>query len=89
MNDKKKYLLRIIPIVGWIYIIFGLLFPFENRILWIFWIIDIAASVGLHAIQLFIAIPVGKKAGFSTIRSIFMTMLFGATWWKPLKEQMD
>ncbi|OHD64436.1 MAG: hypothetical protein A2176_00520 [Spirochaetes bacterium RBG_13_51_14] len=87
MNKKNRdTILKITPIVGWIYIVIGIIFPFENLFFFVIWIIDVLLCVGLHALQLFVSIPIAKKKNISAYKAIIMTMIFGATWWKPLKD---
>lgn len=81
-NGGKRSLLKIIPIAGWIFIVYGLLIPLEFPWLLAAWYLDIILTLGIHAIQLFWSIPIGKKMGHSVSYCIFMTMLWGATWWK-------
>ena len=52
------------------------------------WYIDIFLSVPVHLLQLFIAVPVGKKSGYTKSQSVVLTVLFGATWWKPVRQQL-
>lgn len=79
---------NLIPIFGWIFIFYGMAFPIENAYVAAAWYIDIFLSVGVHAMQLFIACPLGKKAGYSTEKTVVYTMVFGATWWKPLQGRL-
>lgn len=76
--------LKIIPILAWLFILYGLLISVEPDWFRVLWWLNAILTPGLHLIELFWAIPVGKKAGYSKGYSIFMTMLLGATWWKPL-----
>ena len=88
-NKKQVYIAMLIPIIGWIYIGVGLIFPSLLQIHWIFfiiWIIDIFLSVVVHGAQLYISIPAGKKEKISIWKIVLYTMLFGATWWKPLRD---
>ncbi|GGK46170.1 hypothetical protein [Nocardia camponoti] len=77
--------LRTIPILGWLFIGFGLLRPVRALsvpLRLVFWI-DVVLSVGVHAAQ----IPAARRAagpGVPLGRVVAMTMLFGATWWKTL-----
>ena len=88
-TKKQVHISMIVPIVGWIYIIVGLIFPIILQIHWIFliiWIIDILLSVIVHGAQLYFAIPAGKNAQLPIWRIFLKTMVFGATWWKPLRD---
>ena len=88
-NKKHVYMSFSIPIVGWIYIIVGIIF-FQylllNWILFFIWIVDVILSVGVHGAQLYFAIPAGKKVNIPIWKIVLKTMLLGATWWKPLRD---
>ena len=84
-NDK---LLMLIPIFGWLFIAYGLIFPIENIYIKWMWYIDIFLSVPVHLLQLFIAVPVGVKSGYTKFQSIYLTITFGATWWKPVRQML-
>jgi len=92
MNDKnpkfENNLFNLIPIFGWLFIFYGMIYPIENFYIAAAWYIDIFLSVGVHAIQLFVACPLGRKAGYSTQKTVLYTMVFGATWWKPLQDRL-
>lgn len=85
MTEQTNYRLRLIPVVGWIFILWGLLFPLENRLLLFIWWVDIFLSVGVHSLQLFIAVPIGKRRDIPIQTTVLNTMLYGALWWKPLQ----
>ncbi len=85
-RDKVLYL---IPIFGWLFIAYGIAFPIENIVIRVMWYIDIFLSCIVHPAQLFIAIPIGKKGGFSVFYTSSMTLVFGATWWKPLRKHLS
>lgn len=88
-TKKQVHVSMLIPIIGWIYILVGLIFPLFLQIHWIFfliWVIDIFLSVVVHGAQLYVAIPAGKKAQLPMLRIVLKTLVFGATWWKPLRD---
>ncbi|MGC4990330.1 hypothetical protein [Nocardia salmonicida] len=78
--------LRSIPVLGWAFLIVGLLRPFRSRLLRVAFWIDVVLSVGVHAAQIPAARKVAAERGISSGRAAAMTMLFGATWWKTLGE---
>jgi hypothetical protein len=86
-SQRDQYLM-LIPIFGWLFIAYGLIFPIENQIILIMWWIDIFLSCVVHPVQLIVAMPLGKKAGFSASKTVWMTLIFGATWWKPLRDHL-
>ncbi|MFC8380646.1 hypothetical protein [Nocardia sp. NPDC057272] len=78
--------LRSIPVIGWIFLIVGVVRPFRARWLRVAFWIDVALSVGVHAAQIPAARKVAAERGISGRRAAMMTMLLGATWWKTLGE---
>src|SRR5262245_4225916 len=85
----KAWLLRLVPLAGWLFLLYGYLFPFQSLLLRTAWGIDLFLSVVVHGLQLFTALPIGRAAGYSRRATVFYTFLFGATWWKllPSTEQ--
>ena len=72
-------------VAGWLFIFWGALTDVSNPALgtaW--WVVLLLWAVG-HPLELVAALPVGKKAGLSLERTIAMTLIFGITWWLPLK----
>ncbi|MBN2079854.1 MAG: hypothetical protein JW838_12880 [Spirochaetes bacterium] len=87
MNKKHLVVLAMaIPIIGWIYIAVGFVVDLEHPVLRVIWWADLAASAGLHPLQLFVALPLARRKGVGTARALVMTIIFGAVWWKPLRE---
>ncbi|WP_410870344.1 hypothetical protein [Nocardia sp. A7] len=78
--------LRSIPVVGWVFLIVGVVRPFRARWLRVAFWIDVVLSIGVHAAQIPAAREVAAEQGISGRRAAVMTMLFGATWWKTLGE---
>lgn len=76
---------NLMSVAGWIFIIFGSLNPFEGSIYNVWLFIFILWGIG-HPLELIISIPIGKNAGVSIGTSILKTILFGLTWWYPLKK---
>jgi acyl-CoA synthetase (AMP-forming)/AMP-acid ligase II len=73
-----------IPIAGWLFVLFGLAFPLAPALRAVWWI-DVFLSVVVHGLQLFLAIPKGKRAGYPTAQIVVLTFLLGGTWWKFIK----
>ncbi|WP_446226014.1 hypothetical protein ACTWPB_13665 [Nocardia sp. IBHARD005] len=78
--------LRSIPVVGWVFLIVGVVRPLRARWLRVAFWIDVVLSVGVHAAQIPAARKVAADRGISARRAAVMTMLLGATWWKTLGE---
>ncbi len=75
-----------IAILGWLYIFLGLFFSVGAgfpRTLWI--AVSLLWVVG-HPLELLQALPIGKQAGVSKGTTIAKTLVFGITWWLPLKK---
>ena len=70
---------------GWIFIVFGLAAPMEGCALHTAWWIVLLVWTIAHPLELAMSVPVGKKAGLSLERTLVMTMIFGFTWWVPVK----
>jgi acyl-CoA synthetase (AMP-forming)/AMP-acid ligase II len=75
---------RLVPIVGWLYLAYGVIAGFAHPLLWALFWLDAFLSVVVHAAQIPLAWRRARLAGHSFARTAALTMLFGATWWKPL-----
>jgi len=45
-----------------------------------------AALFVLHLFELKTALKIGREKGLSTMRIVVMNLIFGFTWWVPLKR---
>lgn len=75
--------LRIVPILGWLFLAYGAFVPLSG-VLYALWLVDLFLSVGVHGLQLFVALPRARRAGYSTTATVLLTFLFGATFWRSL-----
>lgn len=86
---KKKifWYLFMMPgaILGWLFIIGGAICPTENETLRTIWLVIACILIITHPLELILSIPIGKKAGISTGITVLKTLLFGFTWWLPVK----
>ncbi len=74
-----------VAVVGWFFIFWGALASISNPALQtIWWVVLLLWAVG-HPLELMASLPVGKRAGLSLERTVVMTLVFGITWWIPLK----
>jgi urea transporter len=88
--DERKFwqILQAGSLAGWFYILFGAAFPFETqwlKILW--WCVTPVWAIG-HPLELAISLPIGREKGLKPEWAAAMTLLFGFTWWLPLKRGM-
>ncbi len=72
-------------VAGWIFSISGLVCPFKGDVIKMIWMAILLIWAIGHPLELFVSIPIGKKAGLSIRRAVIKTLLFGFTWWLPLK----
>ncbi|MES2662888.1 MAG: fatty acid CoA ligase family protein [Pseudomonadota bacterium] len=85
LNQKFKFSLSmLIPLLGWLFIIYGLIWPVQNHFLSIAWWSAIFLNIIVHGTQLYITVPLGYQVGFPKLKTIFLTFLLGATWWYKL-----
>ena len=75
---------RLIPVLGWAYLIVFLVHPFDHWFAQLAFWVDAFLSVVVHAAQIPAGIRRGRLAGIRPVRSAVMTFLLGATWWKGL-----
>ncbi len=70
---------------GWIFSIYGIAKPLKDENLKKVWKSILATWALGHPIELLISTRIGKGLGLSRTRTIAKTLLFGFTWWLPLK----
>ena len=70
---------------GWVFIFFGVFFPFDGSFIKILWIFVLLGWTILHPLELAMSLPIGKEKGLTPERIFIKTMVFGFTWWLPLK----
>ena len=86
---KSKRFWRVLQagsIAGWIYIFAGALCPFEAGALKILWWGLMPTWALLHPLELILSLPIGRAKGLRPEWTFAMTLLFGFTWWLPLKR---
>lgn len=79
------YLLMAGALGGWAISIAGLLKPIEDEKLKKAWQGIFCTWVFGHPLELGLALGIGRSRGLSTLRTVVKTLLFGFTWWLPLK----
>ena len=86
-NNKLFWYLFLMPgaILGWLLVILGFVFPINDGTVRVLWIVMVCLWVIGHPLELITSIPIGKKAGISTGSTVLKTLLFGFTWWLPVK----
>ncbi|MDY6823435.1 MAG: hypothetical protein SWH68_06505 [Thermodesulfobacteriota bacterium] len=71
-------------IAGWVFIIAGLIFPLTGA-LKILWIVITVLWVAGHPLELIAALPIARSAGYTPGQAVINTLIFGITWWIPVK----
>jgi len=85
LNNKNFWYGNMVgAVVGWIFILFGAASPFSG-VLYGLWIIVTLLWVIGHPLELTMAVPVALKAGYSPGVTVVNTLVFGITWWIPVK----
>ena len=85
-NEKFWYLCAMPgAVVGWVFILYGLLFPIQNETVRMVWLaVALIWGIG-HLLELAASIPIGKSKGIPIGTVVVKTIIFGITWWLPLK----
>lgn len=87
MNSRGFwYILMAGSLGGWLFTIYGWLFPIEQGVLKTIWVAVALVWMVVHPLEIFITLPIGKKAGVGPVATALKTLLFGFTWWLPLKK---
>ncbi len=71
-------------LAGWIFVISGFICNFDSS-LKLIWLIVSGIWMIVHPLEIFISYKIGKQRKISTPVIIIKTILFGFTWWLPLK----
>jgi len=79
------YLMMAGSLGAWAFSIAGLVKPIKNENLKKLWQgIFCTWAIG-HPLELVLAFGIGKSRGLSSLRILVKTLLYGFTWWLPLK----
>ena len=79
------YLMMAGALGGWAISIAGLAKPIKNENVKKIWQGIFCTWVFGHPMELALALAIGKARGLSILRTVIKTLLFGFTWWLPLK----
>ena len=84
MKNKPLFwrLNQLITILLYELLVFG---GYAFNVPWLGWAL-VGALILLHIAELKTALRIGKKHKLKTGRILLMTILFGFTWWLPLKR---
>ncbi len=85
MNSKAFWKTLMISVLGtWVLTLVAgyYLFPENHLSAWRFFI----ALLVIHASELVISFKIGKEKGLSTQTIVIKTLIYGFTWWVPVKK---
>jgi len=86
MNMQKFWKIMMAgSVAGWLFIFYGIFFPFESGTLTILWWCVMLGWGILHPLELAMSLPIGKEKGLTPEKIFVKTMVFGFTWWLPVK----
>ncbi len=73
-------------VLGWVFIIYGLMNPLPSPMTRIVWVIVLCGWGIGHPLELTKSLPIAKEANVSLGSAVVKTLIFGLTWWVPLKR---
>lgn len=71
-------------LAGWIFAISGLFIDYEG-VIGICWLVVFLVWTIVHPLEIIVSYKIGKGKHLSFARTAIKTILFGFTWWLPLK----
>ena len=71
---------------GWVFIFYGAVSPIDSPFLYYTWIAITLGWVIGHPLELTQSLPIAQKANVPLKTAIIKTLIFGLTWWIPLKR---
>lgn len=71
-------------LAGWAFVIAGFFVPFEG-IAGIAWLVMLPVWTIVHPLEIIMSYKIGKEKNLSIAWTAVKTILFGFTWWLPLK----
>jgi len=84
-NKGFWYLLMAGALAGWVFSIVGLVRPYKNETIKKVWKNVFFTWAFGHPLEILIARSIGKSAGLTSVKTAIKTILFGFTWWLPVK----
>ncbi|HQI81662.1 MAG TPA: hypothetical protein PLR71_08890 [Deltaproteobacteria bacterium] len=79
------YLMMAGAVLGWVFIVVGLVRPFRNETLKKLWkSLALTWLVG-HPLELVLSRGIGAAAGVSPAHTLVKTIVYGFTWWLPVR----
>ena len=79
-----RYMLMPGSILGWLFALAGIVIPFGEPLRYA-WLAVLLIWTIIHPLEIAVSYRIGKEKNLSTMRIVVMTILFGFTWWLPLK----
>jgi hypothetical protein len=85
MRKFLCYLMMVGALAGWVFAIAGIVRPFKNETLRKIWKSVAFTWVFGHPLELMVSRSIGRAAGIPAVKTVIKTILFGVTWWLPVK----
>jgi hypothetical protein len=79
------YLMMVGAVCGWIFTVTGLIKPFKNETLKKLWKTVAFTWLFGHPLELIVARGIGAASGISAKNTLIKTLVYGITWWLPVK----
>jgi hypothetical protein len=79
------YIMMAGAVCGWIFTVAGLVKPFKNETLKKLWKSVAFTWLFGHPLELLVARGVGASSGISPKSTLIKTLVYGITWWLPVK----
>ncbi|MFT7520900.1 MAG: acyl-CoA synthetase (AMP-forming)/AMP-acid ligase II [Kiritimatiellia bacterium] len=76
----------LVPIVGWLFLLVGLIVPLPYLLLQIAWWVVLFLHLVVHPLEIFASLAPARRVGHSTGFIALMTTIFGVTYWHPLVD---
>lgn len=72
-------------VCGWVFTVIGLVKPFKNETMKKLWKSTALTWIFGHPLEVLFVRDIGSAAGYSQAMTIIKTIVYGFTWWLPVK----
>jgi len=69
---------------GWLFIAFGIFSDLRGLAYGLWVMVTLLWCLG-HPLELIVSAPIAKRAGYTAETALLNTLVFGLTWWIPVK----
>ena len=87
LNNKLFWYVNMAgAVLGWLFVIYGLMNSFDSAMVRLVWVIILAGWGFGHPIELTKSLPIARKKNVPLTTAVTKTLIFGITWWIPLEK---